>query len=456
MSRRVLSLILTGALLGGTIVCGNPTAATADPTYPSWADVRAARGNADATAARIADIETLIASLGSASDTAGQRALEAGERAQVADEALAEAATQADDLEARLDRARRDAAGAKRYLGAAAAALARTGSHGAVETLVSTPAHTDDLLYRLGALEKVTGIRNESAIRARQALGEVESLSAQSAVVEDKRAEAARAQRRAATEAESAATAAEAAVAEQREHGAELGAQLTVLRDRTANLEEQYRVGEAARVEAERQASAARAAAAAQAAADRRATERAAATRAAQRAGVAAHGSSERSGSTGHHWRPAPHPRPVPASPRPEPAVPAPAPAGAAASAVRFARAQLGLWYRLGGEGPSTWDCSGLTMIAYRQAGVYIGYHTVGAQYRYLSAAGRLASASDGLQPGDLLFYNRGSSTVSSSMYHVTMYVGHGQMIEAPQPGQRVKISPVRTHNLVPFVGRPA
>jgi cell wall-associated NlpC family hydrolase len=41
-------------------------------------------------------------------------------------------------------------------------------------------------------------------------------------------------------------------------------------------------------------------------------------------------------------------------------------------------------------------------------------------------------------------------------MYHITIYVGGGKMIEAPEPGKRVQLVPVRTHNLVPYVGRPA
>lgn len=468
MSRRLLSLVLAGALLGGVVVSGNVSAAIAEPSYPSWDDVLAARSDSTAAEAKIADIQNLIAALNHTADSAGQHALEAGERAQVAEVKRAAAATEAEDLEARLGTARQEAAGAKRYLGAAAAALARTGTHSTVESLVSSSGHADDLLYRLGALEKVTGARNQSYTRAQQAVGEVTSLSAQSAVVERKLSDAAAAQQAAAAEATAAAQRAQDAVQAQQAHGVELNAQLTVLRDRSANVEEQYTAGVAARAEAQRRADEARAAAA-QAEEDRRAAARAEAEQAAQRARAAANRPGARPSGTGKTrpgptWRPTPQPpRPAPSpkpdSPRPGrpgPVVPHPAPGGAAASAVRFARAQLGKWYVFGGEGPSTWDCSGLTMIAYRQAGVTIGAHTVGAQYRYLSAAGLLAPTSGGLRPGDLLFYNQGASTTSFSMYHVTIYVGDGLMIEAPQPGERVKISPVRTRNLVPYAGRPA
>ena len=111
--------------------------------------------------------------------------------------------------------------------------------------------------------------------------------------------------------------------------------------------------------------------------------------------------------------------------------------------------------YQFAGEGPNVWDCSGLTMIAYRQAGVTIGAHTVGAQYRYLRDRGRLAPVSGGLRPGDLLFYAQGSTTDSQQMYHTTMYIGGGMMVEAPQRGKQVQITPLRTLRLVPYAGRP-
>ncbi len=58
-------------------------------------------------------------------------------------------------------------------------------------------------------------------------------------------------------------------------------------------------------------------------------------------------------------------------------------------------------------------------------------------------------------QPGDLLFYSDGGST-SASKYHVAIYIGNDQMIEAPYPGVNVRIAAVRFGDLVPLVGRPS
>jgi cell wall-associated NlpC family hydrolase len=70
-----------------------------------------------------------------------------------------------------------------------------------------------------------------------------------------------------------------------------------------------------------------------------------------------------------------------------------------------------------------------------------------------MSAQGRLVSVSS-MTAGDLLFYSNGGST-GGSKYHVTIYVGGGQMIEAPRPGVNVRIVAVRYGDLVPYAGRP-
>ncbi|HZU79088.1 MAG TPA: C40 family peptidase, partial [Acidimicrobiales bacterium] len=89
-------------------------------------------------------------------------------------------------------------------------------------------------------------------------------------------------------------------------------------------------------------------------------------------------------------------------------------------------------------------DCSGLTQWAWRQAGVSIP-RTAAAQYDALPHVS-LSS----LQPGDLVFWNDGTSSVQ----HVGMYVGNGDVIHAPQTGQDVQITPIWTNGLV-GAGRP-
>jgi peptidoglycan DL-endopeptidase CwlO len=101
---------------------------------------------------------------------------------------------------------------------------------------------------------------------------------------------------------------------------------------------------------------------------------------------------------------------------------------GKAAEALRFAMGKLGRPYVWGAAGPSTFDCSGLTMWAYKQVGINLPHFT-GSQWN----AGTHVSRSQ-LQPGDLVFFY-------SDLHHMGMYIGNGKMIHAPQTGDVVKIS---------------
>jgi cell wall-associated NlpC family hydrolase len=100
---------------------------------------------------------------------------------------------------------------------------------------------------------------------------------------------------------------------------------------------------------------------------------------------------------------------------------------GSAAAVVAYVRAQVGKPYCYGGEGPGCFDCSGLTMMAWRQAGVSLP-HSSAAQYN----VGRRLSASE-LRPGDLIFYY-------SPISHVSIYIGGGQRISATHTGDYVRV----------------
>ncbi|MGW7578235.1 NlpC/P60 family protein [Streptomyces sp. NPDC054765] len=108
-------------------------------------------------------------------------------------------------------------------------------------------------------------------------------------------------------------------------------------------------------------------------------------------------------------------------------AVPA---SGRAAAAVAAVRAAVGSPYTWGGNGPSAFDCSGLTQWAYGRAGVSLP-RTSQAQ----RGAGRQVPLRQA-QPGDLVIYRSDAS-------HVGMYVGNGQVVHAPYPGARVRYDPV-------------
>jgi cell wall-associated NlpC family hydrolase len=99
--------------------------------------------------------------------------------------------------------------------------------------------------------------------------------------------------------------------------------------------------------------------------------------------------------------------------------------AGAAGKAVNFAKAHLGDWYQFGADGPSTFDCSGLTSAAWAAAGKSLP-HNAAAQY---SATARISKSE--LRSGDLVFYRNNA--------HVGIYIGNGSIIAAPHTGVRVQ-----------------
>ena len=100
---------------------------------------------------------------------------------------------------------------------------------------------------------------------------------------------------------------------------------------------------------------------------------------------------------------------------------------GRAGLALRYAVKQIGDNYVWGAAGPVRWDCSGLTMRAFEQAGVRLP-HSSRAQFNY----GR-SIARNNLLPGDLVFFG-------TPISHVGIYIGKGKMVHAPRPGARVQI----------------
>jgi len=144
---------------------------------------------------------------------------------------------------------------------------------------------------------------------------------------------------------------------------------------------------------------------------------------------------------------------------------PAPAPSGdAVRDVINRAMSQLGVRYSWGGgntRGPTVgirdggvgdsfgdyrtvgFDCSGLMIYAFAAAG-YTLPHYSGAQYN----SGRKVPLAQ-KRPGDMLFW-----ATRGRIHHVALYIGDGKMIEAPQSGSRVKISPVRTSGIMPYATR--
>jgi peptidoglycan DL-endopeptidase CwlO len=111
----------------------------------------------------------------------------------------------------------------------------------------------------------------------------------------------------------------------------------------------------------------------------------------------------------------------------------------AARRAVEVALAQLGSPYVWGAEGPSTFDCSGLTSFAYAAAGMTIP-RVSRAQFAAYAASRPVAPTN--LLPGDLVFF-ADNPRVPSTIHHVGMYIGKGLMVEAPHTGAVVRTSSI-------------
>lgn len=144
----------------------------------------------------------------------------------------------------------------------------------------------------------------------------------------------------------------------------------------------------------------------------------------------------------------APAPAPAPAAPAPAAPTPvAPSPAQGAPTApsastvVALAQAQLGKPYVWAAAGPNSFDCSGLVMFVYAHLGISLS-HSAQAQYD-ASTPVSMAQA----QPGDLVFFGSGPSGIT----HVGIYVGGGQMIDAPYSGAVVRYDSVAWGGLVGF-----
>ena len=158
-------------------------------------------------------------------------------------------------------------------------------------------------------------------------------------------------------------------------------------------------------------------------------------------------------------------PAPVEEEPAPAPAEEEPAPAyeepvyeepddeepsysyGGASTAIATAMTYLGVPYVWGGESYGGVDCSGLTMLAWESAGVDLP-HLSRAQYGY----GTHVSLGD-MEAGDLIFWS--SDGTQSGIYHVAMYLGDGEMIEAPTFGVPVRVTGVYSWgSIMPYAVR--
>ena len=99
---------------------------------------------------------------------------------------------------------------------------------------------------------------------------------------------------------------------------------------------------------------------------------------------------------------------------------------------VEAAEHYLGIPYKWGGSGPGGVDCSGLVQLAYKAAGISIPR----ISFQQADAGTRVSQKA--LRPGDLVAWDNSSRNDGAD--HIAIYIGNGQIIEAPHPGAKVRI----------------
>jgi len=379
--------------------------------YPSWNDVQQAKSSVANQQAMVANITALIGTLQSSVDAANIASAKAAETYLQAKLALDRATEKEADLQKQATAAADKAKTSQMRAGLLASHLAKSGGGGDVTGQLmlnggGSGSEADKLLFQLGTMSKLTEQSKAVYEQATKDKNAAESLTAQATSAKTARQDLAAQADTALAAAQSAQSAAEAALSQQQSKSTELVAQLATLKNTSAQVEAAYLQGEQVKAAQEAQRKAAEAAAAAAAAAAK------------PPASSGGGGGGSSSGGGG--------------------GVVAPPNGNVVQTAIAFARSQLGKPYVLGGAGPNTWDCSGLTMKAYAYAGVYIGAHSVNDQYYTARSKGQLVSYG-AKQAGDLIFWGSGPG----DFYHVGIYIGNGQMIAAPTEGDVVKVQSV-------------
>lgn len=421
-SRTRTGLAIGAGVMGAVTASIGIVAPAEAVDYPSWNDVQQAKANVANQQAMITNITTLITGLQSSVDAARIASEKAAEAYFQAKDALAAATAKQADLEKQSADAAAKAKTSQMRAGLLASHLAKAGGGTDVSTELllkggGSGAGADKLLFQLGTMSKLTEQSKAVYDQATKDKNTAESLNAQAKTAKTEREKLSAAADQALTAAQNAQSAAQAALVEQQNKSTELVAQLATLKNTSTQVEAAYLQGEKIRQE---QAAAAAAAAAAAEAQRQAAIRQQQQQQAQQQAGGGSSGGSSGGGGGGGGG-------PV-----------APPNGNVVDTAISYAKAQLGKPYIFGGEGPTGYDCSGLTMKSYAYAGVYIGSHSVNDQFFTAANRGQIVPYSQ-RQPGDLIFW--GDSP--GNFYHVGIYLGGGMMIAAPTEGDVVKIQSV-------------
>ncbi|MER7764632.1 C40 family peptidase [Streptomyces sp. NPDC097619] len=108
-----------------------------------------------------------------------------------------------------------------------------------------------------------------------------------------------------------------------------------------------------------------------------------------------------------------------------------------AQKALQTAASKKGAPYKWGAVGPSRFDCSGLTLYSYKQAGKTLP-RTAAQQYNKTARIGSTAR-----KPGDLVFFHS-----RGSVYHVGIYAGSGKVWHSPKAGSTVRLEKIWTSSV--------
>ena len=425
---------------------------------PSEEEIAAAKAAEEAASMSVAEIEVKLAEVNATAATATQNAQIAGEDLNEAQIALNAATATANKASADADAAEAAFQEGKQQI----ASVAQTAYRGGGGTLDSLAPYLDSDGLR-SVETKQAGINSFSS-SAEAKMQNVAALEQVAKVTRDA-ANAARDSQQAATDEVQARTdAANKAASDAQNRASIVAAQrdsyvqelatkqnttVDLINQREAALEAERQ--EAARVAAEQAAAALEA----QRQADAAAEAQRQADAAAQAAAQAPAPSSSDSGSSWDNDDDDDYV--APSSPNEEPSYSYEEPSysyeepsysyGGASTAIATAQSYLGVPYVWGGESYGGVDCSGLTMLAWGSAGVDLP-HLSRAQYGYGTHV-----PIGSMEAGDLIFWS--SNGTQSGIYHVAIYLGGGQMIEAPTFGVPVRITGVYSWgSIMPYAVR--
>lgn len=423
------------------------SALATQPTPPSDQAVQAAKAAENLAAQSVASLEVELARLSTVSDQATISVESAAETYLAASEKLTAAQAQASTSQASAASARTDLETARQEVTAIALQAYRSGgSMGVLEAVLSADGY-QDVVARTAAYQQF-GAKADAAVQRFHA----------SRIVADaltRRAQAAaEASQTAAAEADSALQAAQQAqsdaaqqVAAAESRRTELIAVLATRHNTTAQLERQRQ--DAADAEKRRRAEAAAQAARAAIPPAHVATPPAAASTPKPTAPTTTvpPGAPAPTPSTGGTPTPPPSTPPTGSDPNGLGTGTSRGSAAQGQAAANWAQTQTGLPYQWGGVGPDAYDCSGLTSAAWSTQGVSIS-RSSRSQYKQA-----LKISAQELRPGDLLFWAT-DVTNPDTIYHVAMWIGGGQIVEAAHPGVPSRVTSMRWSGTMPYAGR--